>query len=115
MRSERGAGSVLALAVVGATSALASAVLAACAVLPAGRMAANAADAAALAAADAAAGAVGGQPCARAAEAAARNGAVLEACALDGLIAETGTSVTIAGLPVGARSRAGPPGGASVP
>ncbi|GLI26178.1 hypothetical protein ARHIZOSPH14_04200 [Agromyces rhizosphaerae] len=108
--AERGAGSVLALGVVAATVALTAPVLAASAMLLGGQLAANAADAAALAAADAVSGAVPGEPCERAADAAARNGGTLEACAIDGLVAEVRARVVVAGLAQAARARAGPPG-----
>jgi len=114
-RGERGAGSVLALAVVAATVALTVPVLGACALLLGGQLAANAADAAALAAADVASGASPGEPCARAADAAERNGAVLEACAVDGAIADVRASVTVAGVAQAARARAGPPDARPVP
>ena len=68
-----------------------------------------AADAAALAAADTALGAAPGSPCANADRVAAAHGATLVRCELDGLIATVETTASVAGIPVRARSRAGPP------
>lgn len=68
-----------------------------------------AADAAALAAADAASGAVPGVPCDRAGELAGANGAALETCTLDGLVATVDVSGALGPFPLRARSTAGPP------
>lgn len=67
------------------------------------------ADAAALAAADAASGAVSGAPCERAAEIAARGGAALTGCTLEGLVATVRVEAGFGLLPAAARARAGPP------
>jgi secretion/DNA translocation related TadE-like protein len=71
--------------------------------------AAGAADAAALAAADAASGAVTGIPCARASDAAARNGAGMLDCTVDGLVATVRVAVPFGRLSAVASARAGPP------
>ena len=68
-----------------------------------------AADAAALAAADTALGAAPGSPCANADRVAAKHGANLVRCEIDGLVATIETAASFAGIPVHARSRAGPP------
>lgn len=70
---------------------------------------AGAADAAALAAADAVSGAVGGDPCVRAAQVAAANGAEVAACELDGLIATVRVTGAFGRLHAEATARAGPP------
>ncbi len=70
---------------------------------------AGAADAAALAAADAASGAVSGVPCERAAEVAARAGAAIVSCTVDGLIATVEVAGSVGVLSAHARARAGPP------
>lgn len=70
---------------------------------------ASAADASALAAADAASGAVTGVPCERAAEIAARHGAALAVCTVDGLIATVEVTVPVGVFTARARARAGPP------
>ncbi|MGX5697463.1 Rv3654c family TadE-like protein [Agromyces soli] len=107
--SERGAGSVLALGIVGAVAATAVAVAPVLGAHVASRRAANAADAAALAAADVLSGAVPGIACDLAAATAARNGASLASCEVAGL--EASVSVEVA-WPLGAitaSARAGPP------
>ena len=74
--------------------------------------AAVAADAAALAAAAGTAGLVevpDGDPCALAAELAARHGAALRACRVDGLEATVEVEIATALGPVAARASAGPP------
>ena len=67
------------------------------------------ADAAALAAADTASGLLSGIPCERAAEVAARGGASLSACDMDGLVATVHIEAGFGLLPAAARARAGPP------
>jgi len=69
-----------------------------------------AADAAALAAADALVGIVRGDACARAAEVAAADGASLERCVVDGLVATVRVEARAALLAVEASATAGPPG-----
>lgn len=107
---ERGAGTVLVLGVVGAIVALTAAVVPQLSVHVASMRAANAADAAALAAADAVSGAIPGIPCDLAAATATRNGATLESCTTDGPTASVRVGVTVIGIAVSARARAGPPG-----
>lgn len=108
-RSERGSGSLLAVAIVGATMAATALVVPLFAALAVGQSVQNAADAAALAAADTASGAIGGFPCAAAAEAARLNGASIVSCSLDGLIASVTVGRTFIGLDFGSSARAGPP------
>lgn len=71
--------------------------------------AAGIADAAALAAADAASGAIGGVPCERAAQIAARGGAELASCSVEMLIATVEVAVPVGVFHARARARAGPP------
>ena len=107
---DRGAASVLALAIVGAVVALTALVVPVTTTFVASQRAANAADAAALAAADAASGAVPAVPCELAASAAARNGAVLVDCRTDGPVASVAATVSAFGIEHRAVARAGPPG-----
>jgi secretion/DNA translocation related TadE-like protein len=109
MNGDRGAGAVLALAIVGATTAVLVVVLSLGAALVLRQRVIGAADAAALAAADAASGAVAGVPCSLAARVAAANHAVLTVCQLDGLVATVTVSATFGAVPFSARSTAGPP------
>ncbi|WP_433674649.1 Rv3654c family TadE-like protein [Microbacterium gorillae] len=71
--------------------------------------AAGAADAAALAAADTVTGVIPGDPCARAGDVAAANGAVVDSCVVDGAIASVTVHVRGGVLTAAARARAGPP------
>ena len=107
---ERGAATVMAVAIVGAVVALAVGVVAVLAASVASQLAANAADASALAAADAVSGAVAGEPCALASELAARNGARLVSCAIDGPAASVTVAVGRGAFDAVATARAGPPG-----
>ena len=107
---EAGAASIVALGLVGAIVALAALLAPVLGVLVATQRVANAADAAALAAADATSGAVSGVPCDLAASVAARNGATLVGCEVDGPVASVTAQSTIFGFTVDARARAGPPG-----
>ncbi len=107
--SDRGAGAVLALAIVGATTVVLVAVLSLGGALVVRQRVNGAADAAALAAADGASGAVAGVPCGLAARVAQANHAVLSRCALDGLVATVAVAATFGWLPFSARSTAGPP------
>ncbi|MEO5919536.1 MAG: Rv3654c family TadE-like protein [Pseudolysinimonas sp.] len=109
MRSEEGAGAVLALALVAATTLVLVAVLALGAALVLRQRVIGAADASALAAADAASGAVAGVPCGVAARVAEANRATLSACVLDGLVATVTVSASFGAVPFSARSTAGPP------
>ncbi|MBM7504016.1 Rv3654c family TadE-like protein [Agromyces aurantiacus] len=109
-RGERGAATILALAIVGAIVALAAALAGVLVASVASQVAANAADAAALAAADAVSGAVAGEPCDLAARLADRNGARLSSCDVSGAEVVIVVSVTRAALTITASARAGPPG-----
>ncbi len=73
------------------------------------RRVAGAADAAALAAADTASGAVPGFPCAAAERVTAAAGWQLTECHVDGLVATVTVAGAYGGVPLDARSRAGPP------
>ena len=109
MREERGSGSVLGIALIGAIVGLVIAVVPLYAVLAARSTVSNAADAAALAAADARVGVATGFPCDRAAEVATAHGADLTGCAVDGLIATVSVSRTILGFRLESTATAGPP------
>ncbi len=111
MRSERGAGSPLAIAIVGALVLLTSVSLPLYLALSARQSAAGAADAAALAAADTVVGIVPGYPCESAARVAVANGFSLSECSLDGLVATVQVSALVLGVAVTAAASAGPPGG----
>jgi secretion/DNA translocation related TadE-like protein len=108
LRSEVGAGSILALAVLAAAVVLALAMVGLGAGLVVRQRTIGAADAAALAAADVLLGAAPGDPCTVASSIAQRNGAVLESCEVDGFIATVTTGSQLAGVPIRARSSAGP-------
>lgn len=69
----------------------------------------GAADAAALAAADTALGVVAGDPCAWAEVLAARHGAQVEACVLDGAVATVTVASTFGPFSLRSKARAGPP------
>lgn len=106
---ERGSGSVLAVALVGAITAVASLSLPLYMGLAVRQSVAAAADASALAAADVAVGIVPGYPCDEARRVAAANGAVLGGCELDGLVATVSATRWILGIPVTSSATAGPP------
>ncbi len=108
---ERGSGSVLAVALVGTVALLTSLSLPLYMGLAMRQAVAAAADAAALAAADVAVGIVAGYPCETARRVAAANGASLEECELDGLVATVSASRSILGIPVVSYATAGPPSG----
>ncbi|SDH77841.1 hypothetical protein [Agrococcus jejuensis] len=108
LASERGAGAVLALAIVAAAVVAAGVTLGACGLVVASARVDAAADAAALSAADAAAGWASDDPCTRAGMVAAANGATVVACSLEGLTA-TIVAADAGGLPVRATAVAGPP------
>ncbi|WP_241961148.1 Rv3654c family TadE-like protein [Homoserinimonas hongtaonis] len=105
---ERGAGSVLVVAI------LSVAVLSLALVIPLykglvlNRVAAGAADASALAAADVAVGIVPGDPCSVAQTVAAANGAELARCEVDGLVATVLITVARDGFVVVSGATAGP-------
>ncbi len=109
VRDERGAGSVLGLALVLGIVSLTVCGLGAYAALPAKHALQAAADSAALTAANAASGRIQGYPCTLAEETAGLNGAALESCDLDGLEVTVYVSGTVLGIPVSAAARAGPP------
>ncbi|MET3769318.1 secretion/DNA translocation related TadE-like protein [Marisediminicola sp. UYEF4] len=107
-RSERGAGSIMAVAVIAGAVVTFAALAPLSLVLQAKVAAAGAADAAALAAADAAVGIIAGPPCERAGEVATANETKLRACQVDGVIVTVRVAVTAAGFDVGATATAGP-------
>ncbi|MDQ1130978.1 Rv3654c family TadE-like protein [Microbacterium sp. SORGH_AS_0888] len=104
------AGTVTVAGIVAACLVLTTALAAGGAVAAAGQRVAAAADAAALAAADAASGAVGGEPCERAAELARAGDAELVDCTLDGLVATVTVAAEVLRFHATASARAGPPG-----
>lgn len=104
-----GSGSVLAVALVACVLLLTGLALPLNAALTTRQLTANAADAAALAAADTASGLVPGYPCRNAEEAARLNGALLAACAVDGLDVRVSASRSVLGILVTVAARAGPP------
>ena len=108
-RGDRGAGSLLVVAILGAVLCVVATVLPLQFALSQRHAMAGAADAAALAAADARSGAVAGVPCDLAAQVAHANGARLDACAVDGLVATVRVSTRVLGVAVTATASAGPP------
>ena len=107
---ERGAGSVLAVAIVACVVVLTAVALPLYTVLIVRASVSGAADAAALAAADTVSGVVGGIPCERAAIVARENGARLDSCAADGLVVTVSASRSVLGFQVSVAATAGPPG-----
>lgn len=105
---ERGAGTVLVVAVVAAMVLAAVAAVGLGAGLTARQRVLAAADAAALAAADVAAGVAPGDPCAIAERVAEADGARLDACVADGLVLTVAVAGVVAGIPLSARATAGP-------
>jgi secretion/DNA translocation related TadE-like protein len=107
---ERGAATVVALAMVGLLVAVAVAVMCGVAVVAAHRTAQSAADLAALAAADALQ--QGQDACARAAELARRNRSELRRCAVDGwnvaVVVTSRLRLPVGDVELPARGRAGP-------
>ena len=83
---ERGAGSILAIAVIATMMSASALLIPLSAAVSLRHRAAGAADAAALAAADAASGWSAGPPCAEAGRLAAENRAALARCEIDGLV-----------------------------
>lgn len=108
MSDDRGAGTVLALGVLGAAVALLLLCAPLVAVAVGHQRAATAADAAALAGADVALGAAVGVPCERAGEIAAADGALLVRCVQRASVVAVRVSVSAAGLHIEAVARAGP-------
>ena len=109
-KDDRGAGSVLALVLVGAVLGVAGLLLTLAWALGLKHSLQTTAESGALAAADTASGAVAGYPCDVAAEAAQLGNVHLDSCALDGLIATVTVSRSIFGVEVIAEARAGPGG-----
>ena len=107
-RSDAGAGSILALAIIGAAVIVAIALVGLGAGLVVRQRTIAAADAAALAAADVLLGAAPGDPCTVAGLVAERNLATLESCELDGYVATVTAGSRVSGVPILARSTAGP-------
>lgn len=108
-RADRGAGSVLVLALVAAVVVLGLCGVALAGGLTQRQRVIGAGDLAALAAADAASGAIAGEPCEVAGRVAAAGGARLTNCAVDGLVVDVTVAGSLSGIPITARSRAGPP------
>lgn len=106
---ERGSGSVLALALVAVMLVLAVTLTGMMAAHALRTRAAVAADSAALAAADTASGRVPGDPCARAAEIAARHDTALAECGATRAGALVRVTVTLLGMPFSVAARAGLP------
>lgn len=103
------AGTMAVAGITGAAAILAAGLAVVGAAAVTGQRLSAAADAGALAAADAASGAVTGIPCDRAEEVSSTFGALLDACALDELIATVTVSVRFGPLTARATARAGPP------
>lgn len=109
VRDERGAGAVLALAIVAAVVVVGLAGLVLASALTARQRVITAADLAALAAADVASGAIVGEPCAVAGRLAEAGGARLASCRVDGLIVAVTAVGSFSGFAISAQARAGPP------
>lgn len=107
--SDRGSGTVLAVALVGGIAALASLSLPPYMGLAVRQSVSAAADAAALAAADVAVGIVPGYPCEVAGTVAVANGASLSSCKADGLVVTVSATRSIVGIAVTSFATAGPP------
>jgi secretion/DNA translocation related TadE-like protein len=109
VKGERGAGSVLGVAIIATMLCLVALALPLYAVFVVKQSVAGAADAAALAAADVRVGIEPGEPCAVAATVASANGADLVGCTVDGLVVTVTARRTVAGFAVGVSATAGPP------
>lgn len=107
---DAGSGSILAIAVIASVVALTTMLMPLAQVLVVKQRVVAAADAAALAAADTASGAIAGFPCDAAKRTARLNGARLDRCEIDDLIASVSTGSTYWGLDITVLARAGPPG-----
>ncbi|MEL4320112.1 Rv3654c family TadE-like protein [Leifsonia sp. YIM 134122] len=105
---DRGSGTVLAVALIGAVVALALVAASVLGALVVRQRVSAAADAAAIAGADVAMGAVAGVVCDAAAQAAEANAAGVDDCSVDGETVTVEVSAMWVGIPVRARSRAGP-------
>ncbi|WP_162940254.1 Rv3654c family TadE-like protein [Gryllotalpicola protaetiae] len=110
LRRERGSGSVLAVAVLGAIVLVSGAAVLGLGALAAQQGVQAAADAGALAAADTLSGRNAGYPCENAARAAALDQASITSCETDGLVAVVAASRGWSRFELSARARAGPPG-----
>lgn len=106
---DRGAGAVLAIAIVAAVVMFGLAAVGLAGGLAARQRVIGASDLAALAGADAASGAVPGAPCEVAARVAAAGAARLASCRIDGLVVDVTVVGSFSGIPLEAHSRAGPP------
>ena len=113
MRNERGAGSIIAVALIGAIVALTGLTLPLYSALVTRAAVAGAADAAALAAADVAVGIAPGFPCAAAAQVAAANGVIMHSCVVDGVVVTVSVRRWLLGIAVTGTATAGPPLGES--
>jgi secretion/DNA translocation related TadE-like protein len=109
LRGDRGAGSLLAVAIVAGLICVTAMMVPLYFVLAKKQALAGAADAAALAAADVRVGLEPGEPCAVAARVAAANGGRLASCSVDGLVVTVAVSSSFAGFAVGVSATAGPP------
>lgn len=112
LRGDAGSGSVLAIAVIASAVAVTLMLVSLTQALVLKQRVVAAADAAALAAADTASGALAGFPCDAAQKAARLNGARLDRCEIDGLIASVSAVSSYWGLNISVLARAGPPGAA---
>ena len=108
-RNDRGAGAVLAIALVMAVVVIGLAGVTLAAALSARQRVVGAADLAALAAADAASGAIAGVPCEVAAGVVRAGGARLAGCQARGPVVTVTAVGSFAGIPIEARAIAGPP------
>lgn len=106
---ERGAGTILVVAIIGAVMTITGVALPLSSVLVVRQRVAGAADAAALAAADVVVGRLPGEPCALASSVAEANRATLMACTVDGLVVTVRTSASALGMAVAGTATAGPP------
>jgi len=106
---DAGAGSILALAIVGVTTTAVLGVITGVGAVTLDQRVTAAADSAALAGADAARGIVAGAACDVAAQVADGNGVELAACEVSGTVVRVVTRATWAGLSLTARAVAGPP------
>lgn len=108
-RSDRGAGSILAVAVLATIVATIILVAPLCRVLVIRTELGGAADASALAAADVTRGISPGVSCVIAASVATANGAYLDECVVDGAIVTVRVSAVVGAFSVTAAATAGPP------
>jgi secretion/DNA translocation related TadE-like protein len=107
---DRGSGTLLGLAIIGAIAALVSLTIPVGIGLAIRQSIATAADTAALAAADVSAGISPGSPCDVARTVATANRATLARCSVDGLVVTVRTEGHYLGLSLTATAIAGPPG-----